>query len=232
MDFENQHLSIIEQYESSAIDIERVFFTKRYKLSRKHYSLLSVQSISILYSYWEGFVQNSFRLYIEYINSLNIEFNLLSDEIVVFHMDKTFKQFKQYPEKNRQKIIFYWKLQDHFLQNRHDIFQTVDTESNVGFMVLNKLLSQFSLEEFPEHWGEYTYPYPNLKDTLDIFIRYRNGVAHGGDISSEEKVTQDVYSKYRKLVNDLMYAMHDKFIEGIQRQTYLKEGCSCTEGRI
>lgn len=228
MDFENQHLSIIEQYESSALDIERIFFTKRYILSKKHYSLLSVQSISILYSYWEGFVQNSFRLYIEYLNSLNIEFNLLSDEIVVFHMDKTFKQFREYPEKNRQKIIFYGKLQDHFMQSRHDIFQTVDTESNVGFMVLNKLLSQFSLEKFPEYWEEYRYPNPNLKETLDTFIRYRNGVAHGGDISSEEKVTQDVYLKYRKLVGDLMYAMHDKFMEGIQRQTYLRDRCTPT----
>lgn len=140
IDFENQHLSIIEQYEASALDIERIFFTGRYKLSRKHYSLLSVQSISILYSYWEGFVQNSFRLYIEYLNSLNIEFDLFCDEIVVFHMDKTFKQFKEYPEKSKQKISFYGKLQNHFLQSRHEIFQTVDTESNVGFMVLNKLL--------------------------------------------------------------------------------------------
>lgn len=32
VDFENQHLSIIEQYESSALDIERIFFTGRYKL--------------------------------------------------------------------------------------------------------------------------------------------------------------------------------------------------------
>ena len=27
VDFENQHLSIIEQYEASALDIERIFFT-------------------------------------------------------------------------------------------------------------------------------------------------------------------------------------------------------------
>ncbi len=114
VDFENQHLSIIEQYEASALDIERIFFTGRYKLSRKHYSLLSVQSISILYSYWEG---------IEYLNSLNIDFNMLSDEIIVFHMDKTFKQFKKYPDKNKQKIYFYGKLKDHFLQSRHHIFQ-------------------------------------------------------------------------------------------------------------
>ena len=198
MDFNNEHMSLIEQYEASALDIERILFTGRYRLSRKHSSLLSVQSISILYSYWEGFVQNSFRLYIEYLNSLNIDFTMFSDDIIIFHMDKT---FKQYPEKNRQKISFYEKLQDHFLQNRHDIFQVVDTESNVGFTVLNKLLSQFSLEKFPEYWEQYTYPHPNLKQTLDSFLRYRNGVAHGGD---------------------LMYAMHDKFMGGIQSQTYLK----------
>ncbi len=93
----------------------------------------------------------------------------------------------------------------------------------MGFLVLNKLLSQFSLDKFPEYWEQYTYPNPNLKETLDTFIRYRNGVAHGGDISSEEKVTQEVYLKYRKLVSDLMYAMHNKFMDGIQKQTYLKK---------
>ncbi len=48
MDFNNEHMSLIEQYEASALDIERILFTGRYRLSRKHSSLLSVQSISIL----------------------------------------------------------------------------------------------------------------------------------------------------------------------------------------
>ncbi len=126
-------------------------------------------------------------------------------------------------KKVRQKIAFFHKLDAHFSEKKHDIFQAVNTESNVGFRVLNKLLSQFSLQEFPEHWGQYTYPNSNLKEILDTFLRYRNGVAHGGDISSEEKITQDVYEKYRKLVNDLMYALHDKFLEGIANQTYMKE---------
>lgn len=223
MDFENEHLSIVEQYETSATDIERIFFTGRYRLSKRHYSLLAVQSIAILYSYWEGYVQNSFKLYIEYINSQELDFNALSNEIVVFHMDKTFRQFREYPKKIKQKITFYDKLKDHFSENKHNIFRAVDTESNVGFEVLNKLLRQFSLQEFPEYWMQYTYPNPNLKETLDTFIRYRNGVAHGGDIASEEKITQDVYEKYRKLINDLMYSMHDKFMDGIQNRTYLKE---------
>ena len=224
MDFENEHLSMIEQYENSSSEIERILFTKRYKLSKNHYSLLAIQSISILYSYWEGYIQNSFKLYIEYINSLHIEFRQLSDEIVTFHMENTFKQFRSYPkDKLSKRIIFFNKLANHFSEDYHDIFRSVNTESNVGFSTKNKLLLQFSLQPFPEHWGSYTYPNTNLKETLNTFLRYRNGVAHGGDVSSEEKITQDVYAKYRMLVNDLMYATHDKFLEGIQNRTYMKE---------
>lgn len=227
VDFENEHLSMIEQYASSASDIERIFFTGRYRLSKKHYSLLAVQSIAILYSYWEGYVQSSFRLYIEYLNSLNIDFDMLCDELIVFHMDKTFRQFREYPKKVRQKMNFYRGLKGHFEEKQHDIYPMVDTESNVAFEVLNKLLKQFSLEEFPEHWEAYTYPNSNLKEMLSVFIRYRNSVAHGGDISSEESITQEVYSKYRKLIDDLMYAMHDKFLKGIQEQTYMKQDDNC-----
>jgi hypothetical protein len=55
------------------------------------------------------------------------------------------------------------------------------------------------------------------------FLRYRNAVAHGADISSEEKVTQDVYSKYRKLVNDLMDEIFDKMRMALAKKQYLKE---------
>lgn len=221
VDFENEHLSMIEQYENSSLEIERIFFTERYKLSKKHYSLLAVQSISILYSYWEGYVQNSFKLYIKYLNSLHIEFCRLSDEIIIFHMENMFKEFREYPQRSNRKIVFFNKLEEHFSEGQHDIFQFVNTESNVGFSVLNKLLTQFCLTPFPEHWRHYTHPNTDLKGTLNTFLRYRNGVAHGGDVSSEEKVTQEVYAKYRMLINDLMYAMHDRFMEGIQNRTYI-----------
>ena len=222
MDFEYNHLSIIEQYESSAAEIERVFFTGRYKLSKKHYSLLAVQSISILYSYWEGFVQKSFQLYIDYLNSLSLDFNMFSNEITVFHMDNSFKQFSQYPKKPSMKIAFYDQLKQHFGQDKHNLYPVVDTKSNVAFDVLNALLMQFSLSPFPEYWDKYQYPKPNLKEALNSFVRYRNGVAHGGDISSEEKISQELYSYYRHLISDLMYEMHNKFMDGINEQKYLR----------
>ena len=224
MNFDEEHNSLIDQYVESATEIERALFTRRYGLSEKHYSLLSVQSIAILYSYWEGYIQNSFQMYIDYLNEKNIPLRDYCDEIIVYHMENKFKQFREYPEKTKGKITFYDRLDEHFAEKRQDLYRVVNTESNVGFDVLNKLMVQFALEKFPEYWGKYKYPNQSLKDSLNSFIRYRNGVAHGGDISSEEKVTQEVYSRYRTMVNDLMYAIHDRFIEAIDHESYLNRG--------
>ena len=47
-------------------------------------------------------------------------------------------------------------------------------------------------------------------------------VAHGSDISNEEYITQDVYSRYRSLVGDLMYVMHSRLLNDISNKTYIK----------
>lgn len=229
IDFENEHLAMLEQRVAVLTEIEKVLFTKRYRLSQKHLNIFTVQSIAMIYSIWEGYVQESFQLYIRYINSLNINFSELSDEIVVFHMDNSFKQFHQYPQKNTGKVKFYEGLKKHFLESHHQLYQRVDTESNLGFDVLNKLLSQFSLETLNENWEQYRKPNTNLKEMMSDLLRYRNGVAHGGDISSEEKVTQTVYNKYRQLVNDLMYEMHNRFMLGIENETYRKKSIECVD---
>jgi hypothetical protein len=221
IDFQTQLIHIIEERQTVLFEIERVLFTQRYKLSQKHMNILSVHSISMLYSIWEGYIQQSFQLYIKYLNSLNIDFICFSDEIITFHMENTFKQLSSYPQKTAKKIHYFSQLQNHFSQQCHVLYSSIDTESNVSFKVLNKILCAFSLEPFSEYWGRYKHPQPNLKETLETFLRYRNGVAHGGDISSEEKVTQEVYEKYKILVVDLMYAIHDKIMYGINNRTYL-----------
>lgn len=72
------------------------------------------------------------------------------------------------------------------------------------------------------YWDIYRYPNSNLKETMTIFLRYRNAVAHGGDISNEEVITQDVYSRCRSLVKDLMYGIHDRFLDNILNKKYIK----------
>lgn len=221
-DFENKLLTIITESENALFEIERVLFTKRYNLSQKHLNIFAVQSISMIYSIWEGFIQKSFQLYIDEINNEAVDFIDFNDDIIIYHMENKFQQFKDYPEKENKKTKFFSNLRTFYSISHHPLHPIINTESNVNFVVLNKLLKGFCLTPFEEHWNTYTHPSPNLKDSLKTFLNYRNGVAHGGDISSEEKVTQTVYLKYKKLVSDLMYEILNKMMTGLNNKTYLK----------
>lgn len=221
--FEKSVLEDIEERTLLLSEIEKIIFTKRYKLNHKHVNILSVQSISMMYSIWEGFIQKNFQLYIKELNQLEISFEELNDVLKVFHIENTFKQFNEYPEKITKKIQFYKTLKDFFSDKVHLLYDKINTQNNVNFNTINNILQSFVLEVFPESWQDYKYPKPNLKEMLKDFIRYRNGVAHGGDISSEEIITQKVYSKYKKLITDLMYGVYEKMIEGLKYKTYLQK---------
>ena len=70
-DFDKVMQDIIEERVSVLFEIERAVFTERYGLSLKHQELFSIQSISMIYSLWEGFVQKSFNLYIDELNKVH-----------------------------------------------------------------------------------------------------------------------------------------------------------------
>lgn len=212
----------INERQSALFEIERAIFTKRYNLSKKHLEILSVQSISMIYSVWEGFIQTSFNLLIDEINTQNIEPHLVKEELYVYHIENSFKQLKEYPEKHNRKVAFFSKLKEFFYNDKFKLNNGINTQSNVSFEILNAILKSFCLEPFSEQWNNYSYPNSSLKEMLASFLKYRNSVAHGGDISSEEKVTQDVFNRYKKLVLDLMFEIQIKMIESINNQMYIK----------
>lgn len=220
--FKKEILQLIEERVSSLTQIERVIFTKTYKLSNNHKDLFSIQTIPIIYSYWEGFINLSFKKYIEYINSSEVRLEDCCDSIIIYDTETKFKQFMEYPKNKGLKLAFYNKLVPHFKEENLNISKSFNTESNVSFKVLNRLLETFNLEKFSKYWDKYQHPNKNLEEIMNDFLKYRNSVAHGGDISSEVKVTQEVYSKYKKLVVDLMYEILNKMIEGLEEKKYLK----------
>lgn len=225
-DFDIALQEIIAERESILFEIERAIFTRRYSLSSKHKDIFSTQSISMIYAIWESFIQKSFNLYIDELNGIGIDFYEFRDEIVIHHMENSFNQFKQYPEKDNKKIIFFSSLKEFHANSNCSISRVVNTESNVGLNVLNTLLKSFALEKFPEHWKDYTHPNPNLKESLDLFLRLRNAVAHGGDLISEDKIDQKVYARFKKLVTDLMYEIRLKMLYGLNHKTFLKSSPS------
>lgn len=221
-DFDVAIQEAIEERLTVLFEIERSIFTKRYSLSLKHQEIFATQSISMIYSIWEGFVQTAFNLYIDELNKIDVEFYTFSDDIIIHHMENSFRQFREYPNKDKQKIKFFKDIKAFHNESNQPISRVVNTQSNVSFSVLNKLLKTFSLEQFPEHWNEYKYPNPNLKNSMELFLKLRNTVAHGGDLVSEEKVNQSVYNRFRNLVRDLMYEIRLKMLDGLEKQTFLQ----------
>ena len=221
-DFNTKLEEIIEERVSILFEIERTIFTQRYSLSWKHQDILSKQSISMIYSIWEGFIQKSFNLYIDELNKIDIELHDFCDSIVIHHMENYFKQFKEYPSKDSRKMFFFNSLKEFRTGNNFSIPRTINTESNVGFSVLNKLLENFSIGKFPQHWKDYSHPNPDLQKSLEFFLQMRNTIAHGGDLTSENKIDQKVYTRFKKLAIDLMYEIRLKMLEALEKKMFLK----------
>lgn len=56
--------ALIEETEGNIYDLEKMIFTGRYTFLKKDFQILSKQSIVILYSLWEGFVQEAFTIFL------------------------------------------------------------------------------------------------------------------------------------------------------------------------
>jgi hypothetical protein len=219
---EQKLLPLIEETVHVLTEIERTVFTKRYNLSKKHVEIFSLHSVAMIYSLWEGFVQKAFNILIDEINLSQIKLFEFENSSLIFHVENNFKQLYNYPLKPGQKITFFRKLDAFFKDENHKISRIVDTESNVGFKVLNKLMSTFSMKEFPECWGvSYTYPNPSLEDSLKTFLRIRNAVAHGGDILASDKVNQAEYTRFKMLITDLMYEIMNEMKFCVENRSYL-----------
>ena len=219
-EFEDKSLLIIEEYVEIIREVERAIFTNRYNLSEKHFNIFATNSISILYAIWEGCVQKLFGVYIDDINKEEVELFSLSNNLIIFCKERTFRQLKEYPKKAGQKISYIKKMKDFYSQDIHEVPRIIDTESNIGLEVLNRLLKQFNIEEYPEYWEDYKYPNPNLKESLSMFLRLRNTVAHGAELLPDEAIDHGMYERFKKLVLDLMYDLRSRMLNSLNSQTY------------
>lgn len=222
IDFTRELSSDIQERSSAIFIIERVFFTNLYSMIDAHRDVVLLHTIPMLYSIWEGFIQSSFGLYIDYLNRQSITHYQLSKPILLSYTEKKFRQFKEYPSDKTKRITFIDKLSSFFGETQINIPRNVNTESNVGFDVLNNLLGAYSLESFPERYDRYNHPNPCLKDVLNDFLNERNNIAHGGNISSHNRITQETFEKYKQLVLFLMYKVEHRFIDGINNSSHMR----------
>jgi len=228
-------ITLLEQDIISDIDEreELMFWVKslhpRYGFSERDEQLFLSYSIPIVYSIWEGFVQTSFQIYIRELNKeltrLELNIDSVCEPIFVYHMESTFRQFKQYPNPKsdedkpkivKKKVDFFNALGLFYKSNTLQIHPDISTESNVGFNVLNRILNDFNLQKIPE----YPEPEYSLKLELHTLLDTRNKVAHGQ--KSSIVVKREDLERAINLVKKLMPLVFERIKTGFIEKSYLK----------
>lgn len=154
----------------------------RYGFSQTDIDTINRCSFPIIYAEWEGFFVFAMSLYLQSINQQHLSIDDLDEHYYVILCEKTYKQLKDYPDKFPKKRNFLYNFKN-FMRNTGAVsfLTTVNTESNLGFDVMNTILNLYKIEKLNDHINNDAY---SLKSKMNLFLDKRNGLAHGDPAAS------------------------------------------------
>jgi len=175
--------------------------------SEEQKQVLKRHSIPAMYSLWEGFIKDSFDIYIDYLNSLKLGIDEIHPKILTHAVDmKHLKTISTDFEKRIDFVYDFWQ----YLKSDIVLPKELPTESNINHKVINKILDRFNLQILPED---------PFKKQSDKFLSFRNRISHG-DFSIP--IRQSHIDEYSRLVIELMDELFIRIDDGYQKRTYLK----------
>jgi hypothetical protein len=190
--------------------------SSRYSFSDNDIAAWTRCAFPIIYAEWEGFFVHAIEIYIGKINEIGLVLDDLHPNYLVRNTEKKFKQLKDYPDLPNKKYTFLNNLMTYFRNTNPISLETdVNTESNLGFKVLNNILKLLNLEEIKDHINDDDYSLQNETDRF--LLNKRNGIAHGDPSST---ITTDDITKAIKLVETLMNLTKDSIVKGYEIECF------------
>lgn len=181
----------------------------RYNLLPHHKDMIIKYTIPSLYSLWEGFVKNSFRKYIEEINSLNLPINSVHINLLVHSLTSSDKLRLENPRNSFKSKKEFTEFYFEVISQPFAISEIIPTRSNVNFEVINEILLLFNLELLPK----------KFEKPLSKLLLFRNSIAHG-EVRIPVKI-EDI-EVFTQLLNDLMVEIILRIENGLNLKTFLK----------
>lgn len=190
--------------------------SSRYGFSASDKDTMYRCTFPIIYAEWESFFVFAMSLYLQSVNQQHLSIDQLNEKYYVLLCEKTYKQLKDYPEKFNKKKNFLYNLKT-FMRNTESVsfFTTVNTESNLGFDVMNTILDLYKIEKVKDHINNDAY---SLKSKMTMFLDKRNGLAHGDP--AETATSTDVFDAIL-LVELLMEHVKEHIIEAAESNVFL-----------
>lgn len=173
-------------------------------------------SFPIIYAEWEGYFVSAIQLYLREINKLGLKIYELSKHYLLRETECRFRQLKEYPSDMKKKQTFLQSLMAYFRDEDPMVLKLeVNTESNLGYGIMNGILVYFNLSIVEDHINHDSY---SIKDDMDKFMLHiRNGISHGDPTISA--TTGDI-TKAIALVERLMHIIEDVLCEGFDNEVY------------
>lgn len=183
--------------------------------------------VLMLYSHFEGFVKICLLSYIQYVNSLHLKRNLFNDELIASSMNREFNAFdnndekcsifkKKLPEDRRlhrfyRRVNFLEELEEFKSKDMSISDETIDTESNLWYIVLQKNLYKVGLS---------IDLFDDLSKDIDSLVNRRNSIAHGTERAG---VTEDEYLRWETKTYRVMEDMIRCIYYTVSHEKYLKK---------
>jgi hypothetical protein len=177
-----------------------------------------------LYAHWEGFIKESAREFLKFLNEQKIERSKLKDNYVIAALKYVILDCGKAKKSQKHVEIF-----NEIVYNGHLPFfvdlnkvdePVINTESNLKSTVLDEILYILGLEK-----GPFELKYTLLDNKL---LKNRNQIAHGVNISfikddsDEFEKVKNEYNELHKTIIDLMDLFKDKLLESASNKLYLK----------
>lgn len=192
--------------------------------------------VVILYSHLEGFTKICLLSYVQFLNSLELKRNEVCSNLKAASMEKEFKAYdsndakckifkKQLPEDVKlHKLYRRVHLLDEMnnFQNKTLIIddETIDTESNLWYIVLQKNLYKMGLpvDLFIDYKGD-----------IDGLVNRRNSLAHG---AAKAGIVQQEYQNWENKILRVMENMIITIYNYAVNEKYLSENTDNTEADL
>lgn len=183
--------------------------------------------VLMLYSHFEGFVKICLLSYIQYVNSLHLKRECFNERLIASSMNREFNAFdnndekcsifkKKLPEDKRlhrfyRRVNFLETLEDFKAEDLMIPDETIDTESNLWYIVLQKNLYKVGLP---------VDLFDDFSKDIDALVNRRNSIAHGTERAG---VTKNEYAKWETKAYQVMEDIIRCIYATVSHEKYLKE---------
>lgn len=183
----------------------------KYEFEKEEKEIYYKSMVPMIYSYLEGFVKNAIKLYMKYVNQLELTLNDISIGLIVHKVEKQYNCFKQNIEimQHKERLvsqIFQDILNDDSVINFND-----KAIQNINADRLNKVLIELNFEKIEDK---------SIRDGLNKLLQYRNGIAHG---ENSFKVEEKNLMEFIDIVIKTIDSISDSICNGYNSKNYLRK---------